>query len=98
MSRKSFKEPAVQAAPVYQDLINTQEAPQVQDELRTQGRTGMKLPRINLAFSPTNYEFVKIMAAMNGQNLTQYINDIISAERERSKDVYEKVKALKESL
>lgn len=98
MSRKSFKEPAVQAAPVYQDLINTQEAPQVQDELRTQGRTGMKLPRINLAFSPTNYEFVKIMAALHGQNLTQYINDIINAERERSKDTFEKAKALRDNL
>ena len=94
MSRKSFKD----VEPVYQDLINTQEAPQVQDELRTQGRTGMKLPRINLAFSPTNYEFIKIMAAMHGQNLTQYVNEIINAERERKKDIFEQTKALRDSL
>lgn len=98
MSKKSFAEPAQQAAPVYQELMNTSEPQEAQDELRTQGRAGMKLPRINLAFSPTNYEFIKIMAAMNGQNLTQYVNDIITAERERKADAFAKVKAIKDNL
>lgn len=98
MAKKNFSQQAQQAAPVYDALINTTEAPDAQEELRTQGRAGMKLPRINLAFSPTNYEFVKIMAALHGQNLTQYINDIISAERERSSDAFNKAKELRDSL
>lgn len=99
-SAKSFKQDAAQANPVYQQLINddAQEAVEVQDELRTQGRKGEKLPRINLAFSPTNYDFIKVMAALHGKNLTQYINDIISAERERNGAAYQKAKEIRDSL
>ena len=99
MAKKSFTEQAQAAAPVYDALINpTQEAPKVQEELRTQGRAGMKLPRINLAFSPTNYDYVKVMAGIKGQNLTQYINSILDAERERNSDAYQKAKAIIDSL
>ena len=83
-------------------LINTEE-PEAevqndQESLRTQGRKGMKLPRINLAFSQANYDFIRVMAGIKGQTLTQYINGIIDAERERSSEVYEKAKALVDSL
>ena len=97
---KNFKQQAQAAAPVYNALINpeVQEAPKPQDELRTQGRAGMKLPRINLAFSPTNYDYVKVMAGIKGQNLTQYINSILDAERDRNSEAYEKAKAIIDSL
>jgi len=98
MAKKDFTQQAQQAAPVYDALINTTEVQDTQDELRTQGRAGMKLPRINLAFSPTNYEFIKIMAALHGQNLTQYVNDLINAERERSSEAFNKAKELRDSL
>lgn len=50
-------------------------------ELRTQGRKGCKAPRINLAFTTENHEFVKVMAKASGRTMTTMVNDIITAYR-----------------
>ena len=47
--------------------------------LRTQGRKGCKAVRINMAFTPENYEFIKTMAKASGQTMTEFVNLIISA-------------------
>lgn len=46
-------------------------------ELRTQGRKGCKAPRINMAFTPVNYEFLKRESKKNGETITQFANRII---------------------
>ncbi len=100
-TKKSFKTAEnKQEAKIYDTITNTDE-PVVQDELetlRTQGHKGMKLPRINLAFSKANYDFIKVMAGIRGQNLTVYINSILDAERERMKTDYLAAKALVEKM
>lgn len=50
-------------------------------ELRTQGRKGCKAPRINLAFTTENHEFIKVMAKASGRTMTQLTNDVIAAYR-----------------
>ena len=70
------------------DSDNTQKALEVQDvqkvqksqpstDMQTQGRKGEKLPRINMAFSPANHEFINIMSRLSGLTLTQYVNRVI---------------------
>lgn len=75
-----------------QGTATPQEQAQRAAEMRTQGRKGCKLPRINVAFSPENHEFIRIMAGISGQTMTELINDIIADCRKRNLDKLESVK------
>lgn len=57
--------------------VSAQEAAERQATGKTQGAKGAKLPRINLAFTPDNYEFIKKYARCRGTNYTDFINHII---------------------
>lgn len=46
-------------------------------ELRTQGRKGCKAPRINMAFTTENYDFLKRESKKNGETITQFANRMI---------------------
>lgn len=74
------------------------EAADALETLQTSGKKGVKLPRINMAFTPTNYEFIKTMAQVRGQNLTEFLNDIISEARETHKETYQKAIEFRNSL
>lgn len=63
-------------------------------EMKTQGRKGCKLPRINLAFSAENHDFIQTVSRVRGQNLTQFVNFIIAKYAEEHSDLYEKAKKL----
>lgn len=45
--------------------------------IRTQGRKGKKKPRINMAFEPHLYEFIRAEAERQDISLTQFVNEII---------------------
>lgn len=74
------------------------EAAAALDSLQTAGKKGVKLPRINLAFTPANYEFIKIMAQVRGQNLTEFVNDMLREARESHADLYQKAIEFRNSL
>lgn len=65
---------------------------------KTTGRKGAKLPRINLAFSPANYEFIKVMAQVRGESMTDFINEIVSDARETHADIYHQAIRFRNSL
>ncbi|MFR1625216.1 MAG: hypothetical protein ACLSU1_10545 [[Eubacterium] siraeum] len=73
-----------------QDVLDAQEAQS------TQGKKGAKMPRINMAFTPSNLDFIRTMAAIRGQSMTQYVNDLIERERLNS-NIYEAAKKLMNS-
>ena len=60
----------------------------------TQGRKGQKLPRINMAFIHENLEYLQIMARIEGVSMTQYVNILIEADREKRADVIERAKGI----
>jgi hypothetical protein len=105
MATKGFKD-AANAQPVYSTIIGAaqdvqkaeeeQKALDAQEALSTRGLKGVKLPRINMAFTPSNLDFIRIMAAIRGQSMTQYVNSIIERERLENGDAYQKAKALTE--
>lgn len=70
-----------------QDVLNAQEAQ------ATQGKKGAKMPRINMAFTPSNLDFIRTMAAIRGQSMTQYVNSLIEKER-KNNETYEAAKKL----
>lgn len=68
------------------------------ETMTNSGRKGVKMKRINLAFTPSNYEFIKIMARVRGQNLTEFVNDILTRTREENADVYARAIEFRNSL
>lgn len=69
-------------------------SPQEQEEraanLKTQGRKGCKATRINMAFTPENHEFIKVMAKATGHTMTEMCNNIITAYRSEHPEFMEK--------
>lgn len=103
MAKKTFTEtvtPFYKAveAEVTQEAQETQDTSEEYNARNTQGKAGMKAPRINMAFSPANHEFIVIMAHVHKISVTQYVNRLIEEERKRSADKYEQAKAFMESL
>lgn len=64
----------------------------------TSGRKGVHLPRINMAFLPENYEYVKTMAKGTGRSMTQVVNDIIAANIGRNKELYSQIQKEQRSM
>lgn len=75
-----------------------EEAAAALESLQTSGKKGVKLPRINLAFTPANYDFIKTMAQVRGQNLTEFVNDMLKEARESHADLYQKAIEFRNSL
>jgi len=96
---KNFKDVAASTKSVYSKVIasaqNEQQVQEVQtsgSELpavpRTQGRKGEKLPRINMAFTPQNLEYLRVMAGLRGQSVTRYVNALVEQDMVRNKSTY----------
>lgn len=66
------------------------EAQEALENRTTQGRKGLRLRRINMAFSDQIYDYVKIMSTARGQTLTDFVNDILEQSLEKNRDVYER--------
>lgn len=73
-----------------QGKANPQEAAQREQDMTTQGRKGCKLPRVNMAFSTDNYNFIKVMAKATGRNMTEFINDLVTAYRNEHPEFMDK--------
>lgn len=68
------------------------------DSMSTSGRKGVKLPRINMAFTPANYEFIKTMAKVRGESMTDFINHVLELSRETNADLYEQALEFRNNL
>ena len=58
-------------------------------DFRSSGRKGVKMPRINMAFTPENYEYIRIMSRVRGENLTEFLNVLVKKSMEENREVYE---------
>ena len=98
MLGKRFKDAAAAAQPVYNTLIGSASTAQEEQETystqNTQGRKGEKLPRINMAFSPQNLEYLRVMAGIRGISITKYVNALIERDREQNGETFEAAKKL----
>ena len=65
-----------------QDEAGAEEKAARAAELRTQGRKGCRAVRINLAFTPENHAFIKLMAKATGRTMTEFTNLVIAAYRQ----------------
>lgn len=81
-----------------QGTASQQEQAERAAQLKTQGRKGCKAQRINMAFTPDNHEFIKIMAKISGKSMTEFTNLVIERYRAEHPDAYEQAKAIINSL
>lgn len=75
-----------------------QEAAEIMQTLKTSGRKGLKLPRINLAFAPDIYEYVQIMSRVRGENMTDFVNIALRQHMEEHRDLYDRAIEFRNSL
>lgn len=68
------------------------------ESMKTSGKKGIKLPRINLAFSPANYDYIKTMAQVRGEDMTTFLNHIIEESRHTNQDTYNRALEFRKSL
>lgn len=64
-------------------------------ELKLSGKRGEKLHRINMAFTKDNYEYMSLMASIRGENMTEFINTLLTLSRIENADIIEKAKEIK---
>ncbi len=81
-----------------QGTASPEEAAQRAAQLRTQGRKGCKAVRINMAFTPDNYDFVKVTAQATGQTMTKFTNFIVEKFRAEHAEEYKEAKKLFDKL
>lgn len=93
-------EPAqdVQEARKKRKTYTEQEAAAFSAEMKTSGRKGLKLQRINMGFSPEVYDYIKTMARVSGMTLTQFVNLAMKEHMEERKDIYEQAVKFRNSL
>lgn len=91
--------PQAQATQVIQvaDIVNAvlDRAEQKAEQKHTK-RTKSK--RINMAFTDDNYQFIKTLAKVRGQTITDFVNDVIENSREQNKETYQKAKEFLELI
>lgn len=75
-----------------------QEAQEALRALKTSGKKGLKLPRINLAFTPDNYEYIQIMSRVRGESMTEFVNIALRQHMEEHRDLYERAIEFRNSL
>lgn len=79
---------------------DAQEVPQEQDRReaaearRTQGRKGYKLQRLNISLTPSQYDYVRTMAAISGKSQTCFIGELIDRAAEENRTTYNRAKEL----
>ena len=81
-----------------QGTASPQEAEERREALNTQGRKGVKAIRINMAFTPSNHEFIKVMSKATGRTMTELTNQVIEAYRNEHPEFMEKANSFLEYI
>lgn len=67
-------------------------------QLKTQGRKGCKAVRINMAFTPENHQFIKVMAQVTGKSMTEFTNIVIDKYRDEHPEIFDRARAIIDSV
>ncbi len=93
-------EPATQPVPVRKkDTPPTEEEIQLaREQRRTRGRKGVKMLRINMAFTPEVHDYIRTMAQVRGQTVTQFTEAVFRKSMQDNAEIYEQAKAFQKIL
>lgn len=74
------------------------EAAEFMANLKTTGRKGVKLPRINMAFTPELFDYIKTMSRVSGITQTEFVNNVLAQYKAEHYEQYEKALEFRQSL
>lgn len=66
--------------------------------MKTAGRKGCRLPRINMAFAPELYDYIKTMSKVSGLTLTEFVNTVLNQYMNDHREQYDKALEFRNSL
>lgn len=66
--------------------------------MRTAGRKGVKLPRINMAFAPEIYEYIQTVARASGISMTDFVNLALREHARNHEELYSQAIEIRNSL
>lgn len=81
-------------------IVNTdmgEDTMRLLEERRTQGRKGMKAERINTSFTPSNIEYLRKIAGLEGLTITAYLNELVRRDIERRGEALKQAWAILEA-
>lgn len=81
-----------------QGTVSPEEAAERAENLQTQGRTGCKATRINMAFTPSNHEFIKVMSKASGRTMTEFTNLVITAYRREHPEIMQQAQSFLDTI
>lgn len=81
-----------------QTPASREEADERMAHMQTRGRKGVHLPRINMAFTPENHDFIKTMSVVTCQTMTEFLNDVIKQYREVYSQDYDEIIKMRERM
>ena len=79
------------------DIEEMQRMTAAAEARKTSGRKGYKMQRLNISLTPSEYDYVRIMAGVTGKSQTRFIGDLISREASANSETYKKAKELIEN-
>ena len=74
------------------------EIQQAREQGKTQGRKGVKAVRINMAFAPDIHDYIKTMARVRGESVTEFTNHVFRQSMAENADLYEQAKEFKDNF
>lgn len=63
--------------------------------MQTRGRGGVHLKRINMAFAPDVYQYIKYMSAAGNETMTQFVNRVLRQSMDRNTELYKEARQRK---
>ena len=88
----------VQKAESNRKTYTEEERQEFMASLRTGGRKGCKLPRINMAFTPELYDYIRTMSKVSGLTLTVFLNTVLKQYMDEHREQYDRALEFRNSL
>lgn len=77
-----------------QTTADEEEQKERKKDMRTQGRKGCSLTRINMAFTDENHDYIKVMARISGKSMTEFVNWVLEQYRSEHGELYDEAKSI----
>ena len=97
-AQETHKTQQAQQTQQTQEKYTAQEIRAFQEAGKTKGRKGVKMVRVNMAFTPTVHDYIRIMASVRGETITEFTNQVFLKSMEENAEVYKRAQEFKKSL
>lgn len=75
-----------------------EEAQEIKLAGKTQGRKGCKAVRVNMAFAPDLYEYIRTMSRMRGESITEFTNYVFRNSMTQNADLFAQAQRFKDEF